>query len=178
MFVDSVGALHIFSVGVSLGLLSTILSNRKEIDNLNTKEIDNLNTMLKSSENLVQDLQEELEKKDTLTVKELAKEVTGHQKPSDMVLSLEPVVKYDNDQVFLPTEESRSEIEAELEIELEKLEMGMNSSVFSAKKSVLDEVRPMFFASLTVYIGNQKFILNLQLVMVICILFNSFHHNQ
>lgn len=65
MFVDSVGALHIFSVGVSLGLLSTILSNRKEIDNLNTKEIDNLNTMLKSSENLVQDLQEELEKKDT-----------------------------------------------------------------------------------------------------------------
>lgn len=108
----------------------------------------------------------------------MAKEVTGHQKPSDMVLSLEPVVKYDNDQVFLPTEESRSEIEAELEIELEKLEMGMNSSVFSAKKSVLDEVRPMFFASLTVYIGNQKFILNLQLVMVICILFNSFHHNQ
>ncbi|XP_074578376.1 uncharacterized protein LOC141834886 [Curcuma longa] len=126
---DSVDALHIFSVGVSLGLLSTILSNRKEIDNLNT--------MLKSSENLVQDLQEEL---DTLTVKELANEVIGHQKPSDMILNLEPVVKDDNDQVFLPTEESRSEIEAELEIELEKLEMGMNSSIFSTKKSVLDEL--------------------------------------
>ncbi|KAG6491915.1 uncharacterized protein LOC122000959 [Zingiber officinale] len=123
---DKVDALHIFSVGVSLGLLSTILSNRKEIDHLNT--------MLKSSENLVQDLQEEL---DALTVKELANEV---QKPSGMVLNLEPVVMDDNDQIFLPMEESRSEIEAELEIELEKLEMGVNSSVFSAKMLVLDEL--------------------------------------
>ncbi|XP_074565758.1 uncharacterized protein LOC141822220 [Curcuma longa] len=131
---DSVDMLHVFSVGVSFGIISTILSNKKEIDNLKD--------MLKSSENLVQDLQEELEMKDTVIVKELADETCGHQKPSDINVELELAVKGENNQICLPVEASRSEIEAELEIELEKLEISMNSG----KMSELDELDPDLLA--------------------------------
>ncbi|XP_042474016.1 uncharacterized protein LOC122056236 [Zingiber officinale] len=131
---DSVDVLHVFSVGVSFGIISAILSNEKEIDNLKDK--------LKSSENLVQDLQEELEMKDTVIVKELAHEACGHEKPSDVNSELELAVKGENNQIHSPAEASRSEIEAELEIELEKLEISMNSG----KVPELDELHPDLLA--------------------------------
>ncbi|KAG6520771.1 hypothetical protein ZIOFF_017831 [Zingiber officinale] len=131
---NSVDVLHVFSVGVSFGIISAILSNEKEIDNLKDK--------LKSSENLVQDLQEELEMKDTVIVKELAHEACGHEKPSDVNSELELAVKGKNNQIHSPAEASRSEIEAELEIELEKLEISMKSG----KMSELDELHPDLLA--------------------------------
>ncbi|XP_074584161.1 uncharacterized protein LOC141840155 [Curcuma longa] len=127
---DSVDVLHVFSVGVSLGIISTIVSNKKEIENLND--------MLKTSEDLVHDLQEELEMKDIVTVKELAHEAGGHQKPS--------IVKDENNHICLPVEVLRSEIEAELEIELEKLELSINSSSLKGKMSALGELDPDLIA--------------------------------
>ncbi|KAG6498268.1 hypothetical protein ZIOFF_046180 [Zingiber officinale] len=133
LFPDSVDVLHVFSVGVSLGIISTILSNKKEIENLNG--------MLKTSEDLVHDLQEELEMKDIVTVKELAHEAGGSQKPS--------IVKDENNHKCLPVEVLRSEIEAELEIELEKLELSINSSSLDGKMSALGELDPDLIADFT-----------------------------
>jgi hypothetical protein len=48
---------------VCIGVLSAIIQNRNEVEKLNDK--------LRCSENLVQDLQEELEMKDAVTVQEL-----------------------------------------------------------------------------------------------------------
>ncbi|XP_018680406.2 uncharacterized protein LOC103982908 isoform X3 [Musa acuminata AAA Group] len=137
--------IHIFSIGVSLGIISTVLSNRKEIENLNN--------MLKGSENLIQDLQEELEMKDAVTVKELANEACGHQKPVDSIAesiksaidqlpeSYFPVEEKDEyDQLNFSKEESRSKIEAELEIELEKLELTMNRSSLNGTMLALGEL--------------------------------------
>jgi hypothetical protein len=54
--------MHLFSAGVTLGILSCCLSNKKELEALKGT--------LKRMENLVQDLQDELEMKGGLTVKE------------------------------------------------------------------------------------------------------------
>ncbi|RRT84504.1 hypothetical protein B296_00005270, partial [Ensete ventricosum] len=139
--------IHIFSIGVSLGIISTVLSNRKEIENLNN--------MLKGSENLIQDLQEELEMKDAVTVKELADEACGHQKPVDSIAeSIESAIdqlpesyspgeeKDEFDQLNFSKEESKSKIEAELEIELEKLELSMNRSSLNGTVLALGELDP------------------------------------
>ncbi|CAL9088595.1 unnamed protein product [Musa textilis] len=139
--------IHIFSIGVSLGIISTMLSNRKEIENLNN--------MLKVSENLIQDLQEELEMKDAVTVKELANEACGHQKPVDSIAesiksaidqlpeSYFPVEEKDEyDQLNFSKEESRSKIEAELQIELEKLELSMNRPSLNGTMLALGELDP------------------------------------
>ena len=60
--------LILFSIGVSIGILSS-LSNKKEFDTLKGT--------LKQMENLVQDLQDELEMKEGLTVKELPNETSS-----------------------------------------------------------------------------------------------------
>jgi len=60
--------LLLFSIGVSIGILSS-LSNKKEFDTLKGT--------LKQMENLVQDLQDELEMKEGLTVKELPNETSS-----------------------------------------------------------------------------------------------------
>ncbi|WOL07763.1 hypothetical protein Cni_G16511 [Canna indica] len=150
---DSLDGVHTFSIGFSLGIICTILSYRKEIESLNN--------LLKSSENLVQDLQEELEMKDTLTVKELSNEACGHQKPSDSISKLELIesagnqvsTSYcpadnvnENKQLNLPMEESRSRIEAELEMELEKLELSMKASSLNGRMSALSELDPDLMA--------------------------------
>lgn len=147
MFPDSLARVHIFSVGASLGIISTIL--------LKKNEIENLNGMLKSSENLVQDLQDELEMKDAITLEELTSEVSGLLKRCDNITkceSIEPDANQvpasycpaekekRNSLLKLPMEESRSKIEAELEIELEKLELSMNTCSLNGRMSALDEV--------------------------------------
>lgn len=58
-----------FSSGVGIGILSSSLSSKKDLDSLNGT--------LKWMENLVQDLQDELEMKEGLTVKELPNETSG-----------------------------------------------------------------------------------------------------
>ena len=61
--------LLLFSIGVSIGILLSSLSNKKEFDTLKGT--------LKQIENLVQDLQDELEMKEGLTVKELPNETSS-----------------------------------------------------------------------------------------------------
>lgn len=61
--------IHIFSTGITLGILSCSLSYKKELEGLKGT--------LKRMENLVQDLHDELEMKEGLTVKELHNEASS-----------------------------------------------------------------------------------------------------
>ncbi|CBI15120.3 unnamed protein product, partial [Vitis vinifera] len=110
----------LFCLGISIGMIFSQISNKREVDEM--KEL------LQRTENLVQDLQEELEMKDSLTVKELANEDYESQ--------------YTHDHAFEENSELMSKIEAELEAELERLELSMNSSCLERKLSNLVELDP------------------------------------
>lgn len=122
---SSDGAL-LFYLGLTMGTISSFLKNKREMEKLDK--------LLKHKENLVQDLQEELEMKDSLTVKELA---------------VEDYESQDNSCDHMAEEESLSKIEAELEAELERLESNMNSTRFEAKLSNLTELDPDFVSDVT-----------------------------
>lgn len=120
--------------------------------------MDKLNGLLKQTENLVQDLHEELEMRDSLTVKELA---SGDYESQDTHNS-----SYNNESlhVFSPQKKlhdsskhcveeyhcqhsegaSISKIEAELEAELERLELNMNSFKLEDEYSEVAEVSTFF----------------------------------
>ena len=117
----------LFCLGISIGIISSVMTSKKEVDKL--KEL------LKQNENLVQDLQEELELKDSLTVKELANENDESHDTSDNSISkrasdgfpfqqnIDSVTRHDGGVSYFPkadeSSESMSKIEAELEAELE-----------------------------------------------------------
>ncbi|XP_021893266.1 uncharacterized protein LOC110811165 [Carica papaya] len=104
----------LFSLGISVGIVASLIANKTEVDKL--KEL------LKQTENLVQDLQEELEMKDSLTVRELNDEKDGE------------------------TLESMSKIEAELEAEFERLGLNVNTSSLEIRLSDIIELEPDFVA--------------------------------
>lgn len=131
----------LFYIGLTMGVVSSFLANKQESEKMKC--------LLKQTESLVQDLQEELEMKDSLTVKELAAEDfdlqdvhtdhcvddTGHS------LSLEE--KSDEEYCSQKAEEkSLIEIEAELEAELQRLESSMNSSSLEGKLCNLTGLDP------------------------------------
>ena len=140
----------LFCLGIDIGLISTIISNRREIEKPND--------MLKNTENLVQDLQEELEMKDSVTVKDLENEADGQilddsypniQGSIDLLQTRVPESfpaqkTDDNDQPYSKTAEisELSRIEAELEAELERLELNMNASSLDGRMSALGGVSP------------------------------------
>lgn len=135
----------LFSLGVSFGVISTILSNRKEVEKLSN--------LLMDSENLVQDLQDELDMKESLTVKELVNEACESKELQDSYVDVKEATdsfhnqKTDHhDQPCVPkavdNSDSMSKIEAELEAELERLEFNMSSSCREGKASSLDEFDP------------------------------------
>ncbi|KAF0887668.1 hypothetical protein E2562_002368 [Oryza meyeriana var. granulata] len=99
--------LRIFSTGVSIGIISSILSNKNELDTLKGT--------LKRTENLVQDLHDELEMRDGLTVKELPNEMS---------------FEHDDDEskAHVTDSEPMSKIEEELEAELARLELNITSN--------------------------------------------------
>ncbi|CAD6258465.1 unnamed protein product [Miscanthus lutarioriparius] len=97
--------LILFSIGVSIGILSS-LSNKKEFDTLKGT--------LKQMENLVQGLHDELEMKEGLTVKELPNETSSEHDD-------------DNNKLHVVDPEPMSKIEAELEAELARLELNITS---------------------------------------------------
>lgn len=120
-------------LGISAGIFSSFLAHKKEVDKLNG--------LLKQTENLVQDLEEELEMRDSLTVEELA---TGDYESQDthnssynneLLRVFSPQKKLNNSSKHRAEEyhcrhsegESISKIEAELEAELERLEFNVNS---------------------------------------------------
>ncbi|KAK9926109.1 hypothetical protein M0R45_023357 [Rubus argutus] len=141
----------LFCLGISIGVISSIIANKEEVDKL--KDV------LKQTESLVDDLQEELEMKDSATVKELANENYGSQDTSDNSVfnrALNPfspkqnMDKYDGrdsyEQKAEESSESMSKIEAELEAELERLELNMNTSTLEGRLTDLDELDPDFRA--------------------------------
>ncbi|XP_077230413.1 uncharacterized protein LOC143863585 [Tasmannia lanceolata] len=125
--------------GICIGMMSTILSKKREVEKLNES--------LKQAQNLVQDLHEELEMKDSLTVKELSNEACEFQEMDDHStciidkISKEP--QYQN-----LGENSMSKIEAELEAELERLELSMNGSCLRRRSTGLFEVDPDHIADI------------------------------
>jgi Skp family chaperone for outer membrane proteins len=88
-------------LGFTFGIIFTSVANKREVDNLND--------LLNQTTNLVQDLHEELDMKDLYIVKEVGnEEETDHHKAEDS--------------------EAICKIEAELEAELERLELNMKTS--------------------------------------------------
>ncbi|KAL8547070.1 hypothetical protein ACS0TY_006699 [Phlomoides rotata] len=131
----------LFCLGLTMGIISSILANEQEVEKLKIS--------LKQTENLVQDLQEELEMKDSLTVKELATEDFDSLDVHDdrcfddtvHVLSLEHNLIEENCDENAEVK-SISTIEAELEAELQRLESNMISSSLNGKLSNLVELDP------------------------------------
>lgn len=144
----------LFCLGISIGIISSFIANRREVDKL--KEL------LKQTENLVQDLQEELEMKDSLTVKELANENNDSLSACDnsfndsmpkhfcLEQSKDNLAKHDGEKSFDKNAEesieSMSQIEAELEAELERMGLNMNSSSLERRLSDFVELDPDFEA--------------------------------
>uniref|UniRef100_A0A1D1Z8T7 Foldase protein prsA 1 n=1 Tax=Anthurium amnicola TaxID=1678845 RepID=A0A1D1Z8T7_9ARAE len=143
-----------FCLGLSIGVMSSVVTNKREVEKLND--------LLMHSENLVQDLQDELEMKNSLVVKELANEACEdqahqnyfpdiggqvHLPPKDASKFSSPT--WQQDKQTPPSfsrvdenKESLSKIEAELEAELERLELNMNSSSLDGRISALAELDP------------------------------------
>ncbi|TKY73302.1 hypothetical protein E2542_SST02054 [Spatholobus suberectus] len=144
----------LFSLGISFGMITSIVANKRDIYKLRE--------LLKQTENLVQDLQEELEMKDSMTVKELHNENYGsrdtcdHSSYDKELNEFSPEKHVDNSPRIDSTEsyhqnveqssESMSKIEAELEAELERLGLDINASSLERKLSELVELDPEFVA--------------------------------
>lgn len=137
----------LFCIGISIGIISSFITNKSEVDKLRE--------LLKQSENLVQDLQEELEMKDSLTVKELANENNESRHTHDNFISRRAVNEFLTEQCDSSTRddgedshfqkagensECISKIEAELEAELERLGLNMNASTPERRLSEVVEV--------------------------------------
>ncbi|KAG6391798.1 hypothetical protein SASPL_149558 [Salvia splendens] len=133
----------LFYFGLTLGVVSSFMANKQEVERMKS--------LLKQNENLVQDLQEELEMKDSLTVKELAtdnyesNDVHNDYCTDDTVLPSSLKEKFDEESCHeKPEEQSLYAIEAELEVELQRLESSMNSSSLEGKLCNLSGFDPDF----------------------------------
>lgn len=132
---------------MSIGILWSSLSNKKEFDTLKGT--------LKRMENLVQDLQDELEMKEGLTVKELPNETSSEHdgkvtfvrishnifnlfKPKSYVSYM--LIIDDNIKPQVVDSEAMSKIEAELEAELARLELNITSKRLEEETSDFNEV--------------------------------------
>jgi len=89
---------------------------------------------LKRMENLVQDLQDELEMKEGLTVKELPNETSGKHYDDNNKIHVDP--------------EPMSKIEAELEAELARLELNITSKCLEEEISDFNEVDQEFIGDI------------------------------
>ncbi|KAM1186577.1 hypothetical protein ACFX2G_016045 [Malus domestica] len=138
-------------LGISIGIISSFIANKREVDKLKD--------LLKQTENLVQDLEEELEMKDSVTVKEIANENYGAQDTCDSSLfckapnsfsTEQNMDKYDDknsyDRKAEESSESISKIEAELEAELERLGLNMNTSIPERRSIDVAELDPNLMA--------------------------------
>lgn len=132
----SPNSMFFLMIGITIGIIATIIADGKEITNLNEQ--------LKQANSLVQDLQEELEMKEKLTVKDLADEESLSLTKNNASLcnqELIPSFPEPESDMHAASENEieagdhflSSEIEAELEAELERLELNMKSSVMDIK---------------------------------------------
>ncbi|KAK7388870.1 hypothetical protein VNO78_23697 [Psophocarpus tetragonolobus] len=148
-------ATFLFSLGISFGIITSNFTNRREMNKLRE--------LLKQTENFVQDLQEELETKDSMRVKKelhhenygsqvtcdhsfCDKDLNGFSPEKHMDSSPTTNCKKSYDQKEEESSESMSKIEAELEAELERLGLNMNESSPERPLSELAELDPDFVA--------------------------------
>ncbi|KAI3970801.1 hypothetical protein MKX01_024448 [Papaver californicum] len=144
----SANGMFIFCLGITVGVMSTVVANKREVDKLHG--------LLKQTENLVQDLQEELEMKDSLTVKELPNEDDESQETNDHSFHNVGLTSFSSELSSLNYGDKRSDtqkleleensemmkIEAELEAELERLELNMQASSLEGRLYGHDELDP------------------------------------
>ncbi|XXG63438.1 hypothetical protein AAC387_Pa05g1632 [Persea americana] len=155
----------LFCLGISIGSISTLQSNRSEVEKLNE--------LLSHTQNLVQDLREELEMKDSLTVKELAYEDCRFQELIESSAGIKESIDlqpYQGSTTISPVQgalmisecahdkphiqkegensESMSEIEAELEAELSRLDLNIKTSDPGRSLSDFDELDPDFVSNI------------------------------
>lgn len=124
-----------FVIGIGIGVMFTLLPNNTEVQNLNK--------LLKETQSLVQELHEELEMKEQLNVKEVADEGCKSQRSNELPLPTETPntlnqeqdlgksTKFGDEELdYHKAErcEAMSKIEAELEAELERLELNIRAS--------------------------------------------------
>ncbi|MQL98798.1 hypothetical protein Taro_031518 [Colocasia esculenta] len=151
---DVVERVLFFCLGLNVGVMSNFQSNNRVVEKLSD--------LLKHSENLVQDLQEELEMKNSLVVEELVNQVSQDDEHHDIFHDNDDKVYSppDCDSKFPSPEKQRntlkppsfsradvekeplSTIEAELEAELERLELNMNAFSLEGRISALAELDP------------------------------------
>ncbi|CAA0825551.1 Unknown protein [Striga hermonthica] len=144
------GTMLLFVTGMIIGILSATIAWKTEVDKLNKQ--------LKQMQNLVEDLHEELDMKDTLLVKDITDEgyylsAVNHDTP---LSTKEPIASPCGAEVNKPEKndglkandrytenlELMSKIESELEAELEMLENNMKAS--SLERISVVEVSPDF----------------------------------
>ncbi|KAD2805966.1 hypothetical protein E3N88_39343 [Mikania micrantha] len=138
---SSVDATLLICLGISFGMLYSFMETKREVENLNL--------LLKQKENLVQDLEEEIEMKDSLVMQELTiddhkSQITDCSFDDGSVHSV--THEHNNkDSVFMKAKDDAfSRIETELEAELEMLQLNMSSSTLERKISNLVELDPDF----------------------------------
>eukprot|EP01018_Ginkgo_biloba_P013818 Gb_02598 [translate_table: standard] len=147
---DTSSGFVLFSFGVGIGIMSTIISSRREVEKLNE--------LLRQTQELVQDLEDELEMRDSLTVKDLTAEEhlcvetwqdpngEGHgQRDASSDGLLEEGCEIGEKTSIVDSGERlerMTRVEAELEAELERLELNLNTSKHQRKFSGLSEIDP------------------------------------
>ncbi|PKU65077.1 hypothetical protein MA16_Dca004692 [Dendrobium catenatum] len=136
----------LFLLGLVIGVTSSGLSNKCEVEKLKK--------LLKDNKNLVQDLHEELEMKDSFIVKELGNETDGNKELENYNLEKSLDALQNQNSKWHATDlkmdecmakvgenaESFSEIEAELEAELERLEQNINAASIGQTTSAFIEL--------------------------------------
>ena len=140
----------LFFLGINIGLISTIVAIKREVDNLNA--------VLKQAKNLVQDLHEELKINDLYTFKELSNEdfescgangfsFLDHIPNASLTeLEFDKSKKYDGrepDYQEADDSEAKSKIEAELEAELERLESNMKTYSLDRISNDVEVILPL-----------------------------------
>ncbi|KAJ0680404.1 putative protein POLAR [Helianthus annuus] len=136
-----VDATLLVCLGISFGMLYSFMENKREVEKLNR--------LLKQKENLIQDLEEEIEMKDSLVMQEITLDDNKSQRSDESVDDGSPHSlsheRNNEDSVFMKAkDDSFSRIETELEAELEMLELSMSSSTLERKISNLVELDPDF----------------------------------
>lgn len=115
---------ELFFLGLTTGMMSSIVASRRQVDRLSEK--------LKQAKNLVKDLQEEVEMKDQLTIQEIdwkasSSESSGTTNETPKGRSSSRCDQHET-KPDMEKSEAMSKIEAELEAELERLELNMRTT--------------------------------------------------
>eukprot|EP00252_Welwitschia_mirabilis_P008465 TRINITY_DN2032_c0_g1_i1.p1 TRINITY_DN2032_c0_g1~~TRINITY_DN2032_c0_g1_i1.p1 ORF type:complete len:570 (-),score=131.27 TRINITY_DN2032_c0_g1_i1:1274-2983(-) len=138
----SIGSLF-FSFGVGVGIMHAIFSTKKETERLNT--------LLRQSEDLVEDLEEEIKMRDSLVVDDItavSRNALGVQhgpincqRPTESSKSVNDTgmsITYRDS----AKEEDMANVEAELAAELELLELNLISAGHQKEHSYINEIDP------------------------------------